>query len=284
MSVITFSNHDKREVGQTLSVAAIATCMALEHNYKILVISADFNDKTLENCFFRPSRVSRNISSMFGRGNASTDVANGVEGLIRLFASNRVEADMLGSYTRPVFRDRLDVLSALKTKDPKEYANLSVYFSQIAEVASKVYDLVLVDADKLMPLENAKKLYGVSSVVVMGLAQNQESINDFKELKLEDEFYKRNSVIINLGRYNRESKFSAKNIGRELRESTIPFTIPYNIRFSDACAENRITDYFIKTQKTTFKDGEEYLFYQAVKDDVERLDNLRRNIEFGVQK
>ena len=47
MSIITFLNRDKKESGQSLSVAAIATLMAIEHNYRILIISTDFNDKTL---------------------------------------------------------------------------------------------------------------------------------------------------------------------------------------------------------------------------------------------
>ena len=132
MSIITFSNRDKREVGQTLSVAAIATCMAIEHNYKILLISTDFDDKSLENCFFKTSKVTNTINSIFQKRGGNLDVASGVEGLIRLFASNRVQLDMLDSYTRPILKDRLDILPSPKTKDIKEYSRLSTYFSQIA--------------------------------------------------------------------------------------------------------------------------------------------------------
>ena len=39
MSIITFWNDGKEQTGKTLSMAAIATYMAIEHNYKILVIS-----------------------------------------------------------------------------------------------------------------------------------------------------------------------------------------------------------------------------------------------------
>ena len=41
MSVITFINRDRKENGQTFSVAAIATCMAIEHNYKMLLQKAE---------------------------------------------------------------------------------------------------------------------------------------------------------------------------------------------------------------------------------------------------
>ena len=56
MSVITFINRDRKENGQTFSVAAIATCMAIEHNYKILLISTDFDDRSMEECFTK-SRI-----------------------------------------------------------------------------------------------------------------------------------------------------------------------------------------------------------------------------------
>ena len=39
MSVITFWNLKKQETGKTMSLTAIATYMAIEHNVKTLVIS-----------------------------------------------------------------------------------------------------------------------------------------------------------------------------------------------------------------------------------------------------
>lgn len=39
MAIITFCSNAKKETGQTMSVAAIASTMAIEHNYKILIIS-----------------------------------------------------------------------------------------------------------------------------------------------------------------------------------------------------------------------------------------------------
>ena len=49
MSIITFVSEDIKETGQTISISAIATAMAIEHNYRILLFSTEFIDKTLEN-------------------------------------------------------------------------------------------------------------------------------------------------------------------------------------------------------------------------------------------
>ena len=57
MAVITFCSNEIKETGQTLSMAAIASYMAIEHNYKILMISTGFNDLTLENCFWEYNKI-----------------------------------------------------------------------------------------------------------------------------------------------------------------------------------------------------------------------------------
>ena len=56
MAIITFKSNEIKETGQTLSVAAVASQMAIEHNYKVLLVSTNFNDKTLEECFWEVNR------------------------------------------------------------------------------------------------------------------------------------------------------------------------------------------------------------------------------------
>ena len=48
MSIVTFWNNGNEQTGKTLSIAAIATYMAIEHNYRILVISTGYNDRNIE--------------------------------------------------------------------------------------------------------------------------------------------------------------------------------------------------------------------------------------------
>ena len=43
MAIITFKSNEIKETGQTLSVAAVATQIAIEHNYKVLLVSTNFN-------------------------------------------------------------------------------------------------------------------------------------------------------------------------------------------------------------------------------------------------
>ena len=280
MSIITFLNRDKKESGQSLSVAAIATLMAIEHNYRILIISTDFNDKTLEQCFYNPNQK-ENLRKLFNKS-SNTDLANGLEGLIRMFASNRADKDVIRSYTRPVLRDRLDVLESPKTTDYKEYVNLSTYFSQIADVANLDYDIVLVDLSNKVPTQNQRKITDLSTVVAIGLNQNQNSISNFEKLKAEDEFYRRKNVLLSIGRYNMNSKFNAKNMGRYLKEKNSPIVVPYNILFADYCSEGKILDYFLAIKAYKVGQGKDEFFCTQVRDAVERIDYLRQAQEFGL--
>ena len=56
MSVITFVNSIKEETGKTMSLAAIATHMAIEYNNKILIISTTNKEGKLKSCFLKIKR------------------------------------------------------------------------------------------------------------------------------------------------------------------------------------------------------------------------------------
>ncbi len=278
MSIIAFANRDRKETGQSLTAAVIAASIAIEHNYKVLLISTDFNDKTLENSFW--ANKQNGFLNSFMRSN-SQDISNGLEGLVRTFASNRASADMIRSYTKPVLRDRLDVLPGPQTIDYKEYCLISTYFSQIADIANATYDLVIVDLSSDIPIENQKKLLNISSMVIMGLNQNQTSINDFMDLKNENEFFKRNNVILSIGRYSSISKYTNKNVARYLREKDIPFIVPYNVQFADSCSDGKIIDYLLSARTIKDRENDECIFYSTIKDTIDRIDYKRQEIEYA---
>lgn len=268
MSIITFISEDIKETGQTISISAIATAMAIEHNYKILLFSTEFIDKTLENCFWNSNN---RITGLFTKANVM-DVSNGLEGLVRTFASNRASGDIIRSYTKPVLKDRLDILQAPKTVDFKEYINISSYFSQIVEVANQTYDIVLVDLSKKIPKQNKDKMLNISDLVVVNFSQNITSINNFLKLKQNNEFYRKNNVLLNIGRYNPNSKYSNKNVARYLKEKNIPMVVPYNILLSDDCAEGKIIDYFLKVQRLEGYDNKDTYFVKQLRQTVENLE------------
>lgn len=65
MSIVTFWSDGKEQTGKTLSIAAIATHMAIEHNYRILVISTGYKDDTLNRCFWEEKKTKRNLRNVW---------------------------------------------------------------------------------------------------------------------------------------------------------------------------------------------------------------------------
>ena len=268
MSIITFLSEELKETGQSMSISAIATAMAIEHNYKILLISTDFIDKTLENCFWNSNNKR---FSLFTKANVM-DVSNGLEGLVRTFASNRASKDVIRSYTKPVLNERLDILQAPKTVNYKDYCNIANYYSQIAEVANSYYDIVLIDLSKKLPKEAKEKILVISDLIVVNLLQNMNSISNFMKLKTQNEFFNKKNVLIMLGKYNPNSKFSNKNVARLLREKNIPMIVPYNILFADECFDGRIIDYFLKIQRVQGYDNKDTYFIKQLRSTSEALE------------
>ena len=56
MSIVTFWNNGKEQTGKTLSLAAICTYLAMDHNYRILVIGTGYNDENLDNCYWTSNK------------------------------------------------------------------------------------------------------------------------------------------------------------------------------------------------------------------------------------
>lgn len=280
MAIVAFVNSNKKEKGQSLTAAAVATCMSILHNYKSLLISTDFRDRTLDNSFFDPKK--ENVAtSIFGKKDLSSVAQTGLDGLQAVFASNRADEDLIKNYTRPILNERLDLLEGPKTQDPKEYAKMIDYFSQISEVSNKVYDYVFIDLTRATPSQEVREVLNLATITVVGLAQNIVSIEEFKNLKMNNDFYNKKNVFPTIERYDKESKYSAKNVGRYLGEKIEPYVIPYNILFADRCSEGKIIDYFLSIEKLNFTDGKDGYFYNEVKNLTDSIDVVRKAIENG---
>ena len=143
MSIVTFYNSSREQTGKTMSIAAIATYMAIEHNYRILVISSSWNDSTLENCFWEPRKKVKKNLGLFGP-NTSIAMEDGIEGLVKLIRSNRVTPNNITNYTKIVFKDRLEILTGFKATK-SQYDEESILYPDIINLANSFYDIVLVD-------------------------------------------------------------------------------------------------------------------------------------------
>ena len=228
MSIVTFYNSSIEQTGKTMSIAAIATYMAIEHNYRILVISTTNRDDPLKECFWVTKKKKRNLG-IFGP-NAALEVETGVEGLVRVIRSNKISPDIITNYTKVVFKDRFEILLGCKIP-PSDGTVIEKFYPSIIKAANQYYDIVFVDLDENVDEETRKTIIYDSDIVVINLSQRLRSINKFIELKSKNQILASQKSLILVGRYDRYSKYNSKNISRYLGEKNQVLTIPYNTLF-----------------------------------------------------
>lgn len=247
MSIIAFWSREKKETAQTLSMVALSTYMAIEHNYKILDISTEFNNKTLENCFWnlaKQNALAKNLTSTTQVGFES-----GVEGLLKIINSNKTSNSIVANYAKVVFKDRFDILCSSNTQNYEEYKSICTMYPQIVQVANRDYDLVFVDVSKKMPIEQANKILEIADVIVMNITQRLATIEDFVALRESNDFFKKNNIMLNIGRYDRYSKYNIKNVTRFIRQRKDISAIPYNTLFFEATSESKVAELMLRLRR-----------------------------------
>ena len=107
MAIVTFYRRGKKETGQTLSMAAIATNMAIEHNYKILLLSTyDTND--MEKAYWNEEKLNKGLKGIFGN-TKKVNIDSGIQGLTKVALSNKLTPNIITNYSKIVFKNRLEV-------------------------------------------------------------------------------------------------------------------------------------------------------------------------------
>lgn len=262
MAIVTFCSNEIKETGQTLSLSAVATYMAIEHNYKILVISTDFNDLSLENCFWEYDKIRTNGTI---RKDQNIGIESGIEGLIKALKSNRTSNEIIKNYSRIVLKDRLDILLSPATKSYQEYTEIVENYVDILQVAERYYDLIFIDLSKKMPRKDAAAILKLSDIVVINMTQRLKTINDFATLRQANDFYQRRNVMLLVGRYDRNSKYNTKNITRYLKEKKMVSAVPYNTLFLEACSEGNIIEFMLRAKNVTDEADTNNIFIKEIK-------------------
>ncbi|MBR3249658.1 MAG: hypothetical protein IKF83_03045 [Clostridia bacterium] len=273
MAVVSFWSKGKKETGQTSAVIAVATHMAIEHNYKILVISTSVKEDTMGNAFWEKERKKRNLG-LFGP-NTNAVMQNGIEGLNRIVRSNKVSPDIITNYARTVFKDRLEVLLSYRGEE-QVYKEIRSSYPAIIELAKKYYDLVIVDIDYNVGEDVEKEILHNSDVIVVTMPQRFSSIDQYKEAKKNNQMLQSPKTLLLVGRYDKFSKYNAKNITRYLKEKNEVNTIPYNTLFFEACEEASVTDLFLRLRRISDETDRNVLFLKEVK-------RLSDNILYRIQ-
>lgn len=245
MAIVAFWSNEEKETAQTMSMVALSTYIGSNHSYKILNVSTSFNDETLENSYWDLTKMQQLMKNI-AKNASQVGLESGIEGLIKVINSNKTSTNIISNYAKVVYKGTLDVLCAPKTTDYEEYKQIAEFYPNIIQIANRNYDLVFVDISKKMPKEQMKRILEMSDVIIINMTQKLKTIDNFMKLKEENDFFRKNNILLNIGRYDKFSKYSIKNITRYMREKKEVHATLYNTLFFEACSEGTVAEFFLR--------------------------------------
>lgn len=251
MAIVTFWSECKKEIGQTSTSIAVATQMAMEHNYKILLISTNNNDE-LGKAFWQEEKQKKGLSAIF-EGSKKVNIDSGIQGLAKVANSSKLTPDIITNYTKIVLKNRLEVLDGYTAKD-MNYEDIYRVYPEVILNASMYYDMVIVDLNRKIENEITDKILETSNVIVYGINQKNSSINLYLNSKNNEFIGKKKNIVTYLGRYDKFSKYNSKNIARYIKAGKDMNYLSYNTLYNEASDEGTVIDLFFKLKTVKSED------------------------------
>ena len=142
----------------------------------------------------------------------------------------------------------------MKENNEKKYVD-------IVKLANQYYDTVFVDLDNEIEQTSIEAILKMSDVVV---AMSSQRISSIEKVKKNKENFGNKGILV-IGKYDKKSKYTIKNITRYLGEKKEISVIPYNTLFFEAAEEAAVPDLFLKLRNIKDKNDENSYFIQHVR-------------------
>lgn len=278
MPIVTFWSNNEKAIGQTIATAIAATVTAVEHNYKVLLLSADCNDKILKTAFGEQESNKKVVKDIINQSQINFD--SGMQGLIKLADSNRISPELIHDYTKIVFKNRLEILySPTVMGDETEEKILMEKIKNIIFNASRYYDYVFVDLRKGIKYKEQGEILDISDVIVLNTDQR---INTIEQALYNKEIQKRyDKIIWNICKADKNSKYNAKNLTRKLLRKARVSETDYNTLVSEAAQEGNIPELILRL-RTVAEDDSNYSFMSKIKNLIEEIMLKYRQSRSGI--
>ena len=265
MAIISFWSDGEKETGKTSSIAAIATYLSINSNYKTLLFNTEYNDSSLENCFWEQKKNKRNMEFML---KDRADIAAGTSGVAKAVLSNKTSPEIVKNYTKTIFKNRLEILTEPKISQ-EDYETQRTTYREIARMSNRYYNLVFVDITGSLEDNIIRNMLEISDIIVVNLPQNLKKINEYYELKQTEPLFDKYKTVVLIGKCDRQSKYNAKNIARYMNIKDL-YPVPYTTQFLEATNEGKVDEYFMKYRVKSHPDENTY-FVEEIKNISTRL-------------
>lgn len=258
MAIIAFWSQEQKVTNQTTSMIVSAVQMAIEKNYKILIIDANFNSTAMRDALF-PIKKRSVFDKQLNLG--KVDISSGIEGLVQAVATNRISPEIVKNFTKPVFAQRLDFLDSMKTLQRTEYERASHYYPEILTVADKFYDLVYIDIEKGLDNEITKAILKKADIIVTCFEQIMKDIESFRQLWGVHELFPKSKTIPLLTKEDKFSRYNSDNVARYIGQKWGKgiCSIVYNTILMEKMQEGDVSNFLIQAKLSSNIGRNQYL-------------------------
>ena len=261
MPITTFWSNNRETIGQTVAAACMATEMAIEHNYKVLLVSADFNNNTMLDCFGAQESNKEILKGLIRKPQINLD--SGINGLLKMANSNRVTPEIIHDYTKIVFSNRLEVLYSPNNINEKDQNDTMEKIKNIIMNAARYYDQVIVDLKKELKISEQLEILQMSDIIVLNINQRLNKIKEIIKIKEINNMY--DKILWNICKHDKNSKYNSKNLLRTVLKKQTVCETPYNTLIYDACGEGKLAEVLLNF-KTLREEDENLMFVNRMKE------------------
>ncbi|MEY9091920.1 hypothetical protein [Paenibacillus sp. RC84] len=238
MSQVAFWAPVRGHGAATSNVLAVSTMIALDYYARIMITHTKRTRTALENAFGRSS----------SDGNLLSFSEYGLDALERLLQSDKMTPETIQDYTKPIVKDRLDLLpgSRRPLADPDCFREETLPY--IVNSASRYYDLTFVDVGDGYKEGSTEAILRNSDLIVVNLSQNLELMERYFNKELWTESLQNKPLLLVLGDYDGNSRFNAVNLARKFKWRQPLYTVPHCTGYLDACSDKNVLEFFLRSR------------------------------------
>ena len=271
MAIVSFWSNTRKETAQTLSMIALASYISVENNNRILIVDVNLNDKTIKNAFWtdKQEETKKMVKSM---SDGKLDIGSGIEGLSKLLVSGKNSGEIITDYASIVYKGRLEAMLSLISDVQDDIDRVRSVYIDLIKLASQQYDYVFVDVPKTFQDPLTTPILEMSDVVVYNITQRLRDMDEYMAEKANNPLFKKDKVLPLIGRYDRFSKYTKKNIARYIGDKKDIPAVSYNTLFFEAASEGEIGNFFLKFRKSLLSNQDRNIaFVDEVANAAQRL-------------
>lgn len=183
----------------------------------------------------------------------------GLDALARSIKSEPLNKEVIHNCSISMLNQGLNLLPGTTKLNREHYEDkLIPVLSSIINSIEKNYDIVFIDTNSGLSDEITKRVIDMSDIIVVNLCQNKMVLEEyFKENPLGN--YD-NKLFYLLGSYDKESKYSIRNIKRIYKEyiKNNIAAIPYNTKYMDSLSSGKTISYMENCLEQSKLDDNKY--------------------------